>query len=101
MSFPVVEMKLKDVLYPERVVGAAFRGFLWVLALLLAGEFLQKFIAARSVSVRDLAVLFLIVLAASPIAYLVREKRHKRVPRKVSRRGAERKPVLPHDRGEA
>lgn len=43
---------------------------------------------------------FLLFLAASPLAYLIRNARGGRAQRHGARRGAERTPVLPHDHEE-
>jgi len=94
-------MRLRDVLQPERVIAYTFQCFLWLVALLLAGELFANFVAMRHAPIWDIVVFLVIAAMTSPVAYLARERRRKRPGRKVLRRGAERTPVLPQDRGEA
>jgi len=93
-------MRLRDLLYPEKVIGFAARVFCGLLALQLGGELLVRFLAAHNLSGLDALLIFPMLAAASIIAYLLRERRG-RPARHVPRRGAERRPVLPPDRGEA
>lgn len=93
-------MRLQDLLHPERVIAFAARVFCGLLALLIIRELIGELISSFHFSSGDVLAFFALIAAASPIAYLIREHRRRARPlHRASRRGAERKPVLPPDRG--
>jgi len=92
-------MNLRDLLHPDRAVAFAFKlccAILCLLALpyLFAALFPQ-------LSGTQLFGLVLLCLIASPMAYLIRERRHRRSVHRAARRGAERTPLPPPNEEEA
>jgi membrane protein implicated in regulation of membrane protease activity len=49
----------------------------------------------RQLPIWDLALLFLLLAIASPVAYWLRQSRGRARPREGAKRGAERTPLLP------
>jgi len=92
-------MNLRDFLHPERAVAFAFKLFCAVLCLLA----LPYLFAALfpQLSGTQLFGLVLVCLLASPIAYVIRERRHRRPVHRTARRGAERTPLPPPNEDEA
>ena len=91
-------MNLRDLLHPERAVAFAFKLFCVILCLLALPSLLAALLPQLSGT--QLIGLLLLGLVASPIAYVIRERRHRRPPR-AARRGAERTPLPPPNEGEA
>jgi len=92
-------MNLQDFLYPERAVGFAFKLFCFILCLLALPSLLATLLPQMSGS--QLFGLVLLCLFASPIAYVIRERRHRRPAQGAARRGAERTPLPPPNEDEA
>jgi hypothetical protein len=91
-------MNLQDFLYPERAVAFAFKLFCFILCLLALPSLLAKLLPQMSGS--QLLGLAMLWLLASPIAYLIRERRHRRPAHGAARRGAERTPLPPPNEDE-
>jgi len=91
-------MNLLDLLHPDRAVAFAFKLCCAILCLLALPEFLA--VLLPQLSGTQLFGLVLLCLSASPIAYVIRERRHRR-PARAARRGAERTPLPPPNEGEA
>ena len=85
-------MDLRDFLHPERAAAFAFKFFCAILCLLALPSFLAALLPQLSGT--QLFGLVLLGLVASPIAYLIRERQHRR-PARVAHRGAERTPLPP------
>jgi len=85
-------MNLRDLLYPDRAVAFAFKLCCVILCLLALPEFLAALLPQLSGT--QLLGFILLCLLASPTAYVIRERRHRR-PVRVARRGAERTPLPP------
>ena len=92
-------MNLQDFLYPDRAVAFAFKIFCAVVCLLALPSFFA--VLVPQLSGTQLFGLVLLCLLASPIAYLIRERRHSRPAHGAARRGAERTPLPPPDEDEA
>ena len=90
-------MRFSDLLDSDRIVKMAFKFFCGLLALMLTPTLLANLLAAAHVS--D-ATWLMLLCAASPIAYLVREHRRDRPLVRRTIRGAERTPILPPQGGE-
>ena len=85
-------MNLRDLLHPDRAVAFAFKLCCAILCLLALPSFLAALLPQLSGT--QLFGLALLGLVASPIAYVIRERQHRR-PARVARRGAERTPLPP------
>ena len=92
-------MNLRDFFYPERAVAFAFKLFCVCICLLALPEFLAALLPQLSGT--QLFGFFVLCLLASPVAYVIRERRLRRVGRPAARRGAERKPLPPPNEEEA
>jgi hypothetical protein len=86
-------MNLRDVLYPERAVAFAFKLFCAVVCLLALPSFFAALLPQLSGT--QLFGWVLLCVLASPIAYLIRERQHRRPA--AARRGAERTPLPPNE----
>jgi hypothetical protein len=94
-------MRFSDLLHPERVAAYVAKVFCGVLVLLLVPTLIANLTSTIHFSTGERMVFCLVLVAVSPAAYLIREHRRRGRPRgRVPRRGAERTPVLPQDRGE-
>ena len=69
-------MNLRDLLYPERAVAFAFKLLCAVLCLLALPEFLAALLP--QLSGEQLFGFLVLCLLASPVAYVIREHRHRR-----------------------
>ena len=85
-------MNLRDLLHPERAMALAFKLCCAIFCLLALPEFLAALLPQLSGT--QLLGFVLLCLLASPMAYLIRERRHRR-PARAARRGAERTPLPP------
>jgi len=85
-------MNLRDFFHPERAVAFAFKLFCAIVCLLALPSLLTALFSQLSGT--QLCGAVLLGLVASPIAYVIRERRHRR-PARVARRGAERTPLPP------
>jgi len=92
-------MNLRDFLHPDRAVAFAFKLFCVILCLLALPEFLATLLPQLSAT--QLLTLVLLCLLASPIAYVIRERRHRRPVHRAARRGAERTPLPAPNEDEA
>jgi len=92
-------MNLRNLLHPERAVALSFKLFCAIFCLLALPPFLATLLSQLSGT--QLLGLMLLGLVASPIAYMIRERRHRRPARQAARRGAERTPLPPPNEGEA
>ena len=86
-------MNLRDLLHPDRAVAFAFKLCCAILCLLALPSFLAALLPQLSGT--QLFGLVLLGLVASPIAYVIRERQHRRPARQAARRGAERTPLPP------
>jgi hypothetical protein len=86
-------MKLSD-LNPDNLVRFA----VYPLVVLLAGGAFIELLSR--LGTLGLFLVLLLFLAASPLAYLIRNARGSRAQHHGARRGAERTPVLPHNQEE-
>ena len=85
-------MNLRDFLHPDRAVAFAFKLCCAILCLLALPCLLATLLPQLSGAQLFGAVL--LGLVASPIAYVMRERRQRR-PARAARRGAERTPLPP------
>ncbi len=85
-------MNLRDFFNPERAAAFAFKLFCAILCLLALPSLFTAFFSQLSRA--QLFGLLLLGLVASPIAYVMRERRQRR-PARAARRGAERTPLPP------
>ena len=92
-------MDLRDFLHPERAAAFAFKVFCAVLCLLALPYLLAALFPQLSGA--QLCGLVLLCLLASPIAYMIRERRHRRPVHRAARRGAERTPLPAPNEDEA
>ena len=92
-------MNLRDFMDPERAVAFAFKLFCVILCLLALPSFFAALLPQLSGT--QLLGLVLLCLLASPIAYLIRERRQRRPALRAARRGAERTPLPPPNEDEA
>jgi hypothetical protein len=90
-------MGFTDLFHSEKGQNALIRLALLLLAIVIAFQFIVCFLAQLSAA--DGLLVFMFLIAVSPVAYLVREHRRGR-PRREPRRGAERVPALPQDHEE-
>ena len=86
-------MRFSDFIDPEKGPAALLRLALYPLIFIVACEALAMI--ASQLRAVDLLLMFLGLALVSPLAYLIREARQSRPHRQVSRRGAERTPLLP------
>jgi hypothetical protein len=86
-------MKLRDLLHPERGPGALLQ--LAFYALVVAVAFSALSMIVNQMNGADLFLVFLGLVLLSPLAYFIRESRRHRPQRYMSRRGAERTPLMP------
>lgn len=86
-------MNLND-LNPENLVRFA----VYPLVVLIVGGACVALL--QQLGTRDLLLMFLLMLLASPLAYLIRNARRGQGQHRVARRGAERTPMLPHNHEE-
>lgn len=86
-------MRFSDLFNPERGPEAVVRLAFYPLAVLIAGVGVLALLDQLGLAGSLLALFSLILV--SPLAYFVREARQGRPRRQVSRRGAERTPLLP------
>ena len=91
-------MNLQDLLHPERPVAFSFKLCCAIFCLLALPSFVATLLSQLSGS--QLLGMMLLGLVASPIAYVIRERQHRR-PARAARRGAERTPLPPPNEGEA
>ena len=92
-------MNVRDLLNPERAAAFAFKLFCVILCLLMLPALFTALLSHLSAT--QLFGLILLGLVASPIAYMIRESRHRRPAHGAARRGAERTPIPPPNEDEA
>ena len=86
-------MRLSNLIDPEKGPESLIKLALVPLVMLIAFHLVVCLLTQLTPARELLAFVFLI--AVSPLAYWIRERRRGR-PRREARRGAERTPVLPH-----
>jgi len=86
-------MRFSDFSDPEKGPRALIRLAVYPLVVLIAFQALA--VIFSRLGALDLLLVFLCLVCASPVAYLIREARRGRPQRERSRRGAERTPLLP------
>jgi uncharacterized membrane protein YfcA len=91
-------MRFRDFVDPEKGPSAMIRLALVPLIFVIACDAVGAFV--RQLSGGDLLLLFLALALVSPFAYLIREARRDRTRRHMNRRGAERTPLVPFNRGD-
>jgi hypothetical protein len=86
-------MRFNDFIHPERGPAALLRFAVYPLVVVVAFAALAMVVSC----LRDANTLFAFfaLVLASPLAYFIREARQRRPERHMSRRGAERTPLLP------
>ncbi|MCI0721086.1 MAG: hypothetical protein L0338_19265 [Acidobacteria bacterium] len=91
-------MHWKDLFNPDKVIAAAFKVFLALLAVMFV---MQLLVAALSrASAKDIVLVLFCWAVVSVVAFYIRERRRgqKQQPRRVH--GAERTPLMPTRKGE-
>ncbi len=92
-------MNLHDLFSPERAGAFAFKLFCIILCLLALPSLLATLLPQLTGT--QLFGLVLLCLLVSPIAYVIRERQHRRPVHRAARRGAERTPLQPQNEDEA
>jgi hypothetical protein len=91
-------MRFSDFLDPKRGPEALMRLALYPLLILVTGSLVIGI--AGQLGAADLLLGLLLLVLASPLAYVIREARQDRREEPRTRRGAERTPLLPQDEEE-
>ena len=86
-------MRFRDLLHPERGPKALLRLAFYALVVVVVFSVLSMIV--NQLNGTDFFLGFLAIVLISPVAYFIRESRRRRPRQHISRRGAERTPLMP------